>query len=357
MNAEPRAATEVPALFSWRRLRVVASVAFVASLPASLNWIASYWLLYVRLLLTGVCLLALFGLIERWPRRLPNWVARWVLQVASMALFSPIVVALVYTLSSLGSEPSWIHDVAKLRGYRMITGLAFLVAPWVAMAAVLSQVRGEAERQALAFELERSELQRHALNARLRVLQSQVEPHFLFNTLANVRELVDTGSPQAARLLDSLIRYLRGAIPKLDATDVLLADELDMVRAYLEVMQIRMGERLAWSIDVMEACLQSRLPPAALLTLVENAVKHGVDPCEQGGRIDILAHVRDDSLCIDVVDNGVGMRDPSQVGTGLENLRQRLALAVGSGASVRVRANAPRGVIASLSLPLRKPSR
>ena len=123
------------------------------------------------------------------------------------------------------------------------------------MSALYRHISGEVQRQALAFDLQRSEYERNALDARLRLLQAQVEPHFLFNTLANVRELVDAGSPQASAVLGSLIAYLRAAVPRLHGIGDHAGQEIELVRAYLEVMHMRMPDRLQFSLHADEAAL------------------------------------------------------------------------------------------------------
>ena len=162
-----------------------------------------------------------------------------------------------------------------------------MLAPWAALAALVRQKDALARHQALAFELERSELERQASDARLHLLQAQVEPHFLFNTLANVQALVDAGSPQASAVLRSLIAYLRAAVPRLHEPATTLGQELQLVRAYLELMHMRMPDRLQFALHVDEATRALRCPPMTLLTLVENAVRHGIDPSEEGGRIEV----------------------------------------------------------------------
>src|SRR5207342_279586 len=136
-----------------------------------------------------------------------------------------------------GQPPFWRSEM-RLNGFLIMTMAGLLVGPWAAVAAVLRMSEYRERRQAMSFALERSELERKALDSRLRLLQAQVEPHFLFNTLANVRELVDSGSPQASAVLASLIAYLRAAVPRLDAGAAsTLGQELQLVRAYLEIMQ------------------------------------------------------------------------------------------------------------------------
>ena len=295
---------------------------------------------FVRALSLGVLALVAFGLLERWPKRLPPWLARWVLQVLGVALVMPLG-NLVFL--GLGGPPLWT-----------LQGFGLFVAPWVALAALVRQKDALARHQALAFELERSELGRKALDARLRLLQAQVAPHFLFNTLANVQALVDAGSPQASTVLTSLIAYLRAAVPRLDEPVSTLAREVELVRAYLELMHLRMPDRMQFALHVDESALPLRCPPMTLLTLVENAVRHGIDPSEEGGRIDVDVQRHGDRCVVRVSDTGAGMREPGNgLGTGLSTLRERLRLVFGDEATLRVSAQRPRGVSAELDLPAR----
>ena len=189
--------------------------------------------------------------------------------------------------------------------------------------------------------LERSELERKAVDARLRLLQAQIAPHFLFNTLANVRQLVEVSSPQAPAVLDSLIAYLRAAVPRLQDSVTTLGQELELVRAYLELMHLRMPDRLQFTLQSDEAAADLRCPPMTLLTLVENAVRHGIDPGEGGGRIDISVRVREGRCLARVIDTGVGLQRAGGdagmgLGTGLSSLRERLELAFPGDAQLRI---------------------
>jgi len=226
------------------------------------------------------------------------------------------------------------------------------VAPWVALGALVRQKEALARHQALAFDLERSELARQALDARLSLLQAQVAPHFLFNTLANVQALVDTGSPQAPAVLRSLIAYLRAAVPRLNESASTLGQELDLVRAYLELMHMRIPDRLQFALHVDESALGLRCPPMMLLTLVENAVRHGIDPSEQGGRIDIDVHHHGERCLVRVSDTGAGLRPTGEgLGTGLASLSERLRLTFGGDAHLRLAAQHPRGVCVEVDFP------
>jgi sensor histidine kinase YesM len=342
--------------FAWSRLRVVLVVAFLASLPLSLPWTGSYRVLFFRLLIVGLVLLVPFAVFERRPKRRPRWLEPWMLQVASVALTVPVALVIAYIFTSAGYETSFEHDKERMLGFGMLLGASLFLAPWTAMLALLKQVTGEARTRALAFELERSELERQALDARMRVLQAQVEPHFLFNTLANVRELVDSGSPQASSVLASLIAYLRAAVPRMHEPATTFAQELQLVRAYLEVMQMRIPDRLQFVLHAEDAVLALQCPPMSLLTLVENAVRHGIDPSEEGGRIEVRVTSQDSRVRAQVCDSGVGLGQDTSVeglGTGLATLRERLRLLFGDSASVRLDPQFPRGACAEMEFPAR----
>jgi hypothetical protein len=338
-------------MFGWRRVLVVFGVAALVGLIISPAFITTRTAVVVgREMFVGLAALLAFGLFEQWPLRLPAWVARWVLQVVGVAISVPASVLVLY-LTRGDPVPFW-QDQMRLNGFMMMTMSGLLVAPWTAVAALFRQRDFAERRQALAFALERSELERKALDSRLRLLQAQVEPHFLFNTLANVRELVDSGSPQASPVLDSLIAYLRAAVPRLHEPTTTLEQELQLVRAYLELMHMRMPDRLQFALQADEAALALRCPPTTLLTLVENAVRHGIDPSEEGGRIDVRVRVQNGRCLAEVIDTGVGLqRAGDGLGTGLSTLRERLQLAFGGDAQLRLAAIHPHGVRAELDFP------
>lgn len=348
-----------PALFGWSRLRVV----LLASLVLTLLWLPifeSSWLLPpTRVLFVGCVQLLAFGIVERWPKRLPRFVARWVLQVIAVAVVTPFAVALIYSLTTISLPEVWSADPKKLFGFGILTAAGLLVSPWIAMSALYRHINGQAEQQALAFELERSKLARDALDSRLRLLQAQVEPHFLFNTLANVRELVDSGSPQASEVLGSLITYLRAAVPNLHNSATTLGQELELVQAYLELMHMRMPDRLQFAIQAEPAALAVQCPPMTLLTLVENAIRHGIDPSEDGGQIDVSVRIQDGRCLAEVKDSGVGLSGSDiygqstskGLGTGLANLRERLQLVFGNEAQLSLTALEPHGFCVNISIP------
>ena len=341
-------------LLGWRRVRFTITVSTLFGLFLSLLSFTSTVIVVSRALMVGVAAMLMFGLFEQWPRRLPGWMARAPLQLIGVAVVIPFAALLAYLITT-GGHPQFSTDKQRVMGYWMLTFTGVLFAPWIAVGAMLKQRDAFARDQALSFELERSQLERTALDARLRLLQAQVEPHFLFNTLANVQALVDAGSPQASRVLASLIAYLRAAVPRMHDPATTLGQELQLVRAYLELMQMRMPDRLEFTLRVDPETQGLRCPPMTLLTLVENAVRHGIDPSEAGGRIEIDVSVRDSRCRVRVSDTGIGLQATSDgLGTGLSTLRERLQLAFGGDAQLRLIEVEPHGVCAELEFPARQ---
>jgi signal transduction histidine kinase len=332
-------------IFAWPRLRFTLGISAMFGLLTGLHSKAALPLDVLRALIVGGAILFMFGWLEQWPRRLPRWLPRTVLRLIGIALVIPISTGFAFGITGGGSE----HD------FGLLAVVALLFAPWIAIGTILRQRDAFAREQALEFELQRSEFERRESDARLRLLQAQVEPHFLFNTLANVQALVDSGSPQASKVLTSLIAYLRAAVPRMHSQTTTLETEVELARAYLDLMQMRMPDRLQYAIHLDPAAARLHCPPMTLLTLVENAVRHGIDPSETGGRIDVDIWIRDDRCVIRVKDTGVGLKNVTRgLGTGLSTLRERLKLAFGANAHFSLTETAPRGVSAEVSIPRRE---
>ena len=228
--------------------------------------------------------------------------------------------------------------------------VAFAVAStyylWRASADSVEQLRKESMRS--------QSLEQQLTNTRLTALRKQIEPHFLFNTLATVRRLHQTDPAAGASMLAGFIDYLRRVLPMLECSEVPLEDEINLIRAYLAVIQIRMLGRLVVSFKVPDSLRMARVPPLALATLVENAIKHGLAPLPSGGSISVTASSQEGLLELVVADNGVGLKADSGGGTGigLYNVRARLATLYGGKATLQVLANRPTGVCATIKLPL-----
>jgi signal transduction histidine kinase len=338
-----------------RRIAVALTMSIAVGVVVLHGWQSRPSALFLRTIIVGLSATAAFALFEVWPRTLPRWLQRWILQVVAVGVCIPVTTVLFYLLSTpAGAVPFW-QSPTRMDGWAHLTFAGLLLAPWTALAAVVRQKEAFARGQELTFALERSELERQALDARLHLLQAQVAPHFLFNTLANVQALVDAGSPHASSLLRSLTAYLRAAVPLLHESAATIERELQLVRPYLELMQMRMPDRLQYAIDVDPSALKVRCPPTTLLTLVENAVRHGIDPSEEGGRIDVAIARRDDRCLVRVADTGAGLRQSANgLGTGLTTLEQRLRLIFGDAARLRLQPNGPRGTVAEIDMPAQR---
>ena len=238
-------------------------------------------------------------------------------------------------------------------GYMVLVFSSWLGAAGILVAGYVFYLRAQStEVEAGAAELRRGALETQQLATRLRLLQAQVEPHFLFNTLSNIRRLAQTDAGAGRAMLAQLSRYLRAALPRMREHETTLADEIELVRAYLGLQQVRMGARLETAIDAPPALLEASVPPMMLATLVENAIKHGIAPLAEGGAIRISAQKADGALKLTVADTGRGLVASSGSGVGLANIRARLAALYGERAALRLEANSPRGVAAVITLPL-----
>ncbi len=207
-------------------------------------------------------------------------------------------------------------------------------------------------------EAEFANVNRQIVEAKLMALQAQVEPHFLYNTLANVQALTEVDPALANKMTGHLIQYLRAALPKMRENISTVGQEMELVTAYLNILKIRMGERLEFSVDIPADCLALPFPPLMLPSLVENAIKHGLEPQREGGRIDVIALKIGEGatakIRLMVKDTGRGLTDaPIQAGggVGLTNVRERLLALFGDAASLTLESNQPKGVIASIEVP------
>ena len=185
------------------------------------------------------------------------------------------------------------------------------------------------------------------------LMAAQIQPHFLFNSLASLQHWVHTRDERAAPLLDALTGFLRATLPLFNRQQLALGEELVAVRRYLEVMQARLGERLRFDIDLPAALMPLALPPGLLLTLVENAVEHGVQPCLGGASVHLRGHLQGEQVIVEVVDTGAGLGTDHAAGLGLSNSRARLAQAWGKAATLELHPRDGGGCIATVTLPRR----
>ena len=254
----------------------------------------------------------------------------------------------------LGDLDALLHHMSGASRF-----LLAIPAAWAVLTVVLFSAVDRVRARQLALERARAAqagAEREAISARLQLLNAQIEPHFLYNTLATLGALLPPDAEQARRLLDALVRYLRASSRNMARPRVALGDELESVRGYLEVMALRMGPRLSVRYEVPDAAVAVMLPPAALQVLVENAIRHGLEPSVAGGSILVVAGRTAAGWAIAVEDSGVGPRavpvpGEPHAGTGLSNLGERLRLAFGVTAGVELRARDGGGAVATLVLP------
>jgi signal transduction histidine kinase len=222
------------------------------------------------------------------------------------------------------------------------------------------RIQAEAVAAAATETAEHEQLKRQVMEARMAAMQAQVEPHFLFNTLASIEHLIETDPPRAARMQRTLIDFLRAAMPTLREANAQavrdLGRELAVVRPYLDILKMRMEDRLSVNIEVPEGLLSAEFPPLMLQSLVENAIKHGLEPKAEGGTLSLSAQVMHGKLAVTVADTGLGFDAAAANGTGgtgigLSNIRERLQLIYGDSANLRIEAMEAGGTRATITLP------
>ena len=199
---------------------------------------------------------------------------------------------------------------------------------------------------------ENEQQERAVLEARMQALQAQIEPHFLFNTLASIDQLILSDPPRASRMQQSLIRYLRSAMPQMrEAGRPSLGQQVALSTAFLDIMGMRMEGRLQTVVSVPDGLKSAAFPSMMLQTLVENAIKHGLEPKPEGGRIEIGAEVVDGQLAVRVQDTGIGFMPKAEAGVGLANVRERLQVLYGGRAELVISVPPEGGTCATIKVP------
>jgi len=229
---------------------------------------------------------------------------------------------------------------------------SIIVTSFIIKAVAGGKRRAELQATAATARADTEQLQRTVVEARMEALQAQIEPHFLFNTLASIDQLIQTDPPRASRMQQSLIRYLRSAMPQMrEGRRASLGQQLALSVAFLDIMSMRMEHRLSTVIAVPEGLRSAVFPSMMLQTLVENAIKHGLEPKPEGGRIEISAEVADGRLAVHVMDDGAGFAPRGEGGVGLANVRERLAALYGERAELIISVPPTGGTCATIKLP------
>ena len=275
----------------------------------------------------------------------------------------PYLTTAYYTIVSLigvlcgFAAVAWVLDIALPKWLLSTRWVASVAVSSLVISAILSVIffararsaRAEAALQAEKLRVER--IEREAALATLRALQAQIEPHFLFNTLANATSLIDIDPATAKRMLESFIRFLRASLAATRSATTTLGREGELIAAYLDVLQVRMGARLRYRIDIPEALAAFELPPMLVQPVVENAIGHGLEPKVEGGELTLRAVREDGAVAIEVADTGVGFGATTRGGVGLTNLRERLHLLYGERGALQIGENAPGGMRVRIVIP------
>ncbi len=350
---------------SWRGVAVLLAVCVVNALRRNINsrllredlleWLIDVWDSTIGGLLVGVpVVLAVIVALNRGPsrRRLRS----------AVTIAAALASSVVGTLVLLGKETewTWVNEDNGLPA----TLASMFVATWPRYAILASlfafvylylRESHDRERTLRQLDADRARFEQRTVEAKVQRLQAQIEPHFLFNTLAHVKRLYQTDASTGRTMLDNLIRYLAEALPQMREPRSTVQREAALTEAYLGIQNIRMGRRLVYELHVAREVAEASLPPMMLVTLVENSIKHGLMPLREGGSVRVHATRDGDRLVVRVADSGRGFTDEAGTGTGLANLRARLAALYGARATLRLTENQPHGVIAVIELPFEAP--
>lgn len=245
--------------------------------------------------------------------------------------------------------------LGDLGGVLIVILFAYLAAAKVVVKKV---AQADAKVRTAVDAAEREAMERQLVQARLQVLQAQVEPHFLFNTLAAVDYLIETEPPRASRMQKALITYLRGALPQMRQESSTLGRELRLIKSYLELIKMRIEDRLEVEIAVPEGLETAEFPPMMLQSLVENSIKHGIEPKPDGGKVRVAAGIHNAQLWVEVSDTGVGVPDgdllegpTSGTGIGLQNIRERLAVLYPGKSRIMLKSDPATGTVVRITVP------
>jgi sensor histidine kinase YesM len=338
---------------SWVTLLLLLAINTGIAALLSIEESRPFWHPFITAQVMGLLIAYSVNTAQPWGKSHPVWRL-----TAAVAIGSIVGVVLVVLIKGyvIGDPTYRMPDMRTQMGRFVGTAMSgFILGFCVSLVFMLKFREAHAAVALHRAETERHLMSKHAVEAELKLMQAQVEPHFLFNTLASVQYLTETDPKEASKLLSHLIDYLRAALPQLRASSTTLGKEVGLAAAYLNILRVRLGSRLAFTIDVPAELSQHAFPPNLLISLVENAIKHGVEPAAEGGTIDVAAQREGDQLLVSVSDTGRGeaAAAPGQPGdgVGLANVRERLAALYGARGRFTLSTDAARGTRATLSIP------
>ena len=326
-------------------LSILSGIVFntaIAAMLTSIDSMGNFWINFIYSQCIGLSIFA-FNIL------LLPFVKPGIKRLLVMSVSLPGSVALGLTLAFyISGVGSWSSPYAT---QSVLIGLFFGVIGSITY--FLSERIHILDAEIKQRRLNEVEREKREVEAHLRLLQAQIEPHFLFNTLANVSSLIEVDAAQARRLLDRLNDWLRVALVRTRSESATLGDELTLLENYLQILEMRFGSRLTWHIEANDEIRAIPFPPMLLQPLVENAIRHGIEPKLGGGKLSISAQRSQGVLSINVVDDGVGFSEKtSGSGAGIENVKARLAALYGASAKLTLHANETGGVSSILELPL-----
>ena len=327
---------------SWRTFALILAINTGFAAILTIGDARPFWHPFVSAQCFGLSIAYFVNAISPWEKTHPVWRLVFAVALGSVVGMALVILIKGYTLAELSADPRkfvWTLVGAFCNG--LIVGLLFL----------FRFREARAQTQILRAEADRNLLSKQAVEAELKLMQAQVEPHFLFNTLASVQFLTETDPPKAGLMLGHLLSYLRSAVPQLRSGSTTLGQEAELARAYLSIMQMRMESRLRFSIDIPPSLESHPFPPMLLMSVVENAIKHGIEPHAEGGEVRLDAKQKDGSLVVSVTDNGHGFADNLGQGVGLTNLRERLKALYGQRSQFTLDAILPHGAKATIEIP------
>jgi hypothetical protein len=334
---------------SWRTLALILAINTGYAAILSIEDVRPFWHPFVSAQCFGLSIAFVINSVCPWDKTHPVW--RLVFAAALGSTLGMVLVILIkgYVLAVKGYAVAEVAANTKIFVETYVG--AFCNGVFVGLLFLFKYRDARAQTQLLRGEADRNLLSMQAAEAELKLMQAQVEPHFLFNTLASVQFLTETDPPMAGLMLGHLLSYLRAAVPQLRSGSTTLGQEAELARAYLSIMQMRMESRLKFTVDIPAALQSHSFPPMLLMSVVENAIKHGIEPRAEGGEVRIEAKQDEGALTVTVTDTGRGFADQIGQGVGLTNLRERLKALHGPRAQFMLDAILPHGAKATILIP------
>jgi len=363
----PSLSAVVPALkrgftFSWTTIGIIVLVCTGIATFESIEDMRPYWHPFVTVQACGLAIAYCVNVARPWTG--PRPILRLAIACAIGATLGHALMVPIknFILEELLNQPRLYtleYVLSHKKTFFFSIFSAFLIGLCISVFFLLRFREARVAEALHKAEAERLLLSKHAMESELKLMQAQIEPHFLFNTLASVQYLTETDPPQATRLLGHLLSYLRAALPQMRSASTTLGQEIEFAEAYLNILKMRMGPRLDFSVEVPDSLRTHPFPPVLLISIVENAVTHGLEPLAAGGHVTISARQQGDRVLVTVKDTGIGLSGASQPGrgVGLLNVRERLAALYGERGRFSLEEGKPRGAQATIEIPVETPVR